>query len=99
MAEDESGAVAVPPPPADDDEGFGPQPGNLSRICDQIERGDRVTIIAPGGQKVTGQASARNPQHGYWMLSSRDQRGRPNIASEDSIISVKRDGRTIYGKI
>jgi hypothetical protein len=33
------------------------------------------------------------------MLSSRDQRGRPNIASEDSIISVKRDGRTIYGKI
>lgn len=97
--EAEGGAISVPPPPASEEPEGGPQPQALPTLCDQIRPGDRITILTPQGQKVSGRAVMRNRQHGCWVLNMGGPHGRPGIADEENIVQVRRGGKTIYGKI
>src|SRR5512137_2194473 len=74
------GSVPVPSP---EEEGAStaPQPPPLQSLCDYIRPGDRVTIVTPQGQNVTGRATMRNRQVGCWVLNAGGPHGRPVIAS------------------
>lgn len=91
------GSVPVPSP---EEEGAAsaPQPPPLQSLCDYIRSGDRVTIVTQHGQNVTGRATMRNRQAGCWVLNAGGPHGRPVIASEENIVSIRRGGRSIYGK-
>lgn len=75
-----------------------PEPAPIQSLCDYIRPGDRVTIVTPHGQNVTGRATMRNRQYGCWVLNAGGPHGRPVIASEENIVSIRRGGRSIYGK-
>jgi len=87
---------SVPPP--EESGGNTPEPAPLQSLCDYIRAGDRVTILTPHGSKVTGRATMRNRQVGCWVLNAGGPYGRPVIASEENIVSIRRGGRSIYGK-
>lgn len=69
---------------------------NPGSILDEIRHGDRVTILVPAGigregqeySKRTGRAMMRGP-HG-WVLDLGGRYGRPGIATEENIVSVRK---------
>ena len=91
------GSVPVPSP-EEESAATAPQPPPLQSLCDYIRPGDRVTIVTQQGQNVTGRATMRNRQAGCWVLNAGGPHGRPVIASEENIVSIRRGGRSIYGK-
>ena len=56
---------------------------------DDIQRGDRVTILSPHGQEHTGKAVMRS-SHGGWVLNMGGQYGTPGLADEDNVVRVRR---------
>lgn len=56
-------------------------------VLDSIRIGDRVTIRTPQGQSVSGKAVMRGPAG--WVLNMGGPHGRPGIATEKNVISVK----------
>lgn len=93
------GQVSVPPAGHDQEVPQAqPEPAPLSSLCDHIRPGDRVTIITPHNQNVTGRAVMRNRAQGCWVLNAGGPHGRPVIASEENIVSIRRGGKVIYGK-
>lgn len=91
------GSVPVPSP-EEEASPSAPEPPPLQSLCDYIRPGDRVTIVTQHGQNVTGRATMRNRQAGCWVLNAGGPHGRPVIASEENIVSIRRGGRSIYGK-
>lgn len=57
------------------------------RLVDQIKHGDKVTIVKPNGQKVTGKAVMRSSVGG-WVLNTGGAHGIPALADDDNIIRV-----------
>jgi len=92
------GSVSVPPAAHLDSPQAQPEPQALQSICDYIRPGDRVVILTPQNQHVTGRAVMRNRQQGCWVLNAGGPHGRPVIASEENVVSIRRGGRVIYGK-
>jgi hypothetical protein len=90
------------PPPIPSAPGAAPAPAapeaTAADLCDYIRPGDRVTIVTQQNQNVTGRAVMRNRQAGCWVLNAGGPHGRPVIASEENIVSIRRGGQRIYGK-
>lgn len=57
-------------------------------IVDAIRPGDRVTILTPHGNQLTGRAVMRSSSGG-WVLNLGGRHGTPGIATEENIIRVK----------
>jgi len=93
----EAADIPVPPPPSS--EGPSPEPPAMSSVCDTIRAGDRVSILTPQGQRVTGRAVMRNRERGCWVLNMGGPHGRPGIADDDNTVKVVRNGKVIYGKL
>ena len=107
-------AIPVPPAPSDEEDpgsaSSEPQPPALGMkqvtLTDHIQPGDRVTIHVPAGmgrhgqewKPAVGRAVMRNRQTGTWTLNMGGPYGRPGVASDDNIISIRRGGKVIYGK-
>jgi len=92
------GQVPVHSPANADMQQAQPEPAPLQSLCDYIRPGDRVVIITPQNQNVTGRAVMRNRAQGCWVLNAGGPHGRPVIASEENIVSIRRGGKVIYGK-
>lgn len=97
FVEAEGGSMSVPPA-GHSENPAAPEPPPLQSLCDYIRPGDRVTILTPQNQNVTGRAVMRNRQQGCWVLNLGGPHGRPGIASEENIVSIRRGGKVIYGK-
>lgn len=73
---------------------------NPGSILDEIRHGDKVTILVPAGigregqewKRATGRAVMRGP-HG-WVLNMGGPHGRPAVASESNIVSVRKTNPT-----
>ena len=74
-----------------------PAPEAEQDLCDYIRNGDRVTILTPHGQKLTGRTVMRNRQTGCWVLNLGGRHGTPGIADSENIVRVVRGGKVIYG--
>lgn len=98
VGENDGASVPVPPAAHDEVPQAEPEPVPLSSPCDQIRVGDQVTILTPQNQQVRGRAVMRNRQVGCWVLNAGGAHGRPVIADEENIVSVRRGGKVIYGK-
>lgn len=55
-------------------------------VVDKIRGGDRVTIMTPQGQQVSGTAVMKGPSG--WVLNMGGKYGRPGIATEENIVKV-----------
>jgi hypothetical protein len=56
-----------------------------------IEPGDRVTIVTPRGQEMTGRAMMRGPAG--WVLNLGGRYGTPALADEDNVVKVSKSRR------
>jgi len=66
--------------------------GKVASALQVIRAGDRVTILTPHGQEVTGKAVMRGPYG--WVLNLGGAHGRPGIATEQNIVKVVPARRT-----
>lgn len=57
------------------------------RLIDSIRHGDKVTIITPHGNKLTGKAVMKGPYG--WVLNLGGKHGTPGIASDENTINVR----------
>lgn len=57
-------------------------------IVEAIRAGDRVTILTPHGNKLTGRAVMRSATGG-WVLNLGGRHGTPGLADEENIVAVK----------
>ena len=58
------------------------------RLIDSIQHGDKVTIITPHGNKLTGKAVMKGPAG--WVLNLGGKYGTPGIASDENTIQVRK---------
>jgi hypothetical protein len=56
-----------------------------------IQPGDRVTIVTPRGQEMTGRAVMKGPAG--WVLNMGGRYGTPALADEDNVIKVSKSRR------
>jgi hypothetical protein len=59
-----------------------------SELFNSIRHGDRVTILTPQNQQISGKAVMKGP-HG-WVINLGGPHGRPGIASPENIVRVKK---------
>jgi hypothetical protein len=57
------------------------------RLVDTIRAGDKVTIVDRFGKEHTGRAVMRGPAG--WVLNMGGPHGRPGIASDSNVTSVR----------
>jgi len=69
---------------------FEAQQSQGDRLVDQIRHGDKVTIVTPNGQQVTGSAVMKSALgDNSWVLNTGGEHGeRGAIASDDNVIRV-----------
>jgi len=58
------------------------------KLIDSIKAGDKVTIITPHGNKLTGKAVMKGPYG--WVLNLGGKYGTPGIASDENTIQVRK---------
>jgi len=70
-----------------------PLVGNPRRVgmFSTIQPGDRVTIVTPRGQEMTGRAMMKGPAG--WVLNVGGRYGTPALADEDNIVKVSKTRR------
>lgn len=59
-------------------------------MFDTIQCGDRVTILTPQGQEVTGRATMFNRSVRSWVLNMGGRYGTPGLANKDNFVKVKK---------
>ena len=60
-------------------------------LIDTVQVGDRVTILTPQNQELTGRATIYNRQYDSWVCAISGSRyGQPMIASRSNTIRVKK---------
>ncbi len=60
----------------------------MSTICQAIRAGDRVTIITPHGNRLTGRAVMPSA-YGGWVLNGGGRYGTPLLADDENIVKVQ----------
>jgi len=58
------------------------------RLIDTVQNGDKVTIITPHGNQLTGRAVMKGPAG--WVLNMGGKYGTPGIASDENVIRVRK---------
>ena len=58
------------------------------KLIDSIKAGDKVTIITPHGNKLTGKAVMKGPYG--WVLNLGGKYETPGIASDENTIQVRK---------
>jgi hypothetical protein len=58
-----------------------------------IQPGDRVTIVTPRGQEMTGRAVMKGPAG--WLLNVGGRYGTPALADEDNVVKVSKSRRAV----
>jgi len=59
----------------------------MKSLIDSIQAGDRVTIVTPHNQRLTGRAVMPSA-HGGWVLNLGGRYGTPGIADINNIVKV-----------
>jgi len=59
------------------------------RLVDDIKAGSRVTIVGRDGRQMTGKAVMFNPKVDGWVLNMGGRYGKPAIATDDNVVSVR----------
>jgi hypothetical protein len=59
------------------------------RLFDQIQAGDRVTILTPQNQHCTGRAVMKHRTLGFWVLNTGGRDGTTALASPSNVINVR----------
>lgn len=60
-----------------------------TRIVDSIKHGDKVTIVTPRGQRLTGKAVMKSSLgDNSWVLNTGGAHGTPALASDENVIKV-----------
>jgi len=58
-------------------------------LVDQIRHGDKVTIVTPNGQQVTGSAVMKSGAgDNSWVLNTGGEHGSGAIAFDDNVVKV-----------
>lgn len=68
---------------------FEAQQSKGDRLVDQIRHGDKVTIVTPNGQQVTGSAVMKSGAgDNSWVLNTGGEHGSGAIAFDDNVVKV-----------
>ena len=65
-------------------------PQEPRRFTEIVRPGDRVIILTPHGNRVSGRVVMLNFQHDCAVLNAGGAHGTPKIADRDNTISIKR---------
>ena len=61
---------------------------DIRPLFESIRPGDRVTILTPHGQELSGRAVMRGPAG--WVLNLGGRYGTPGIAGPDNTVAVRK---------